>query len=181
MESRTNREVTRQHRMEEWGNSQGTSVTSTSTEEDSIREEEFEKYQRRLTREVNKRKERESCEQVSKDLGKLQISMAAQGKKLEGLRLSVSKRGYEVNNWKVKQLTRELTLIQERDRVKKALQKLTEELAITQPGLRKELVCFGCGKPGHMLKFCRGTTRSTRFSRVQKPFQFGSGKDRVVQ
>jgi hypothetical protein len=42
-------------KMEEWNNSQGTSAAST-TSEDSFREEEFEKYQKKLTREAEKRK-----------------------------------------------------------------------------------------------------------------------------
>jgi hypothetical protein len=71
----------REQKMEEWNHSLGTSTAST-TSEDSFKEEEFEKYQKRLSREAEKRKDRESCEQVVKDLGQLRIAIAKQGEHL---------------------------------------------------------------------------------------------------
>jgi hypothetical protein len=178
---KVNRERIRRRRKMDGKDSQGSSIASTSTEEESFREEEFERYQKRLTKEAGKRKERESCEQVAKDIGKLKFTIAAQGKRLESLSWVLNKRNHEVGVWKVEQLTRELTLTRERDQVRNALQTLTTEQAVTKPGLLKALVCFGCGQPGHVIKFCRRTERSTRFSRVHVPLQSGLGKDRVVQ
>jgi hypothetical protein len=174
-----NREKTGHQKMEEWNNSQGTSAAST-TSEDSFREEEFEKYQKRLTREAEKRKEKESCEQVVKELSQLKISITTQGKQLEGLRLMVGKRDHEAAVWRVEQLSKELTLTRQRDQAKRKLQNPTINQAVIQPGLLRVQSCFGCGELGHVLKYCRQKERSSRFKQKPVLFQFGPGNARVV-
>jgi hypothetical protein len=166
-------------KMEEWNNSQGTSAAST-TSEDSFREEEYEKYQRRLTKEAEKRKEKESCEQVVKDLNQLKITMTKQGEHLKSLRFIMGQRDQRAAAWRVDQLSRELTLTRQIDQTQRESHGPLINQGVIRPGLLQVQCCFGCGGPGHLIRNCRQKERSARF---RKPalFKFEPGNDKVVQ
>jgi hypothetical protein len=143
---------------EEWNNSQGTSAASTTSEE-SFKEEEFERYQRRLSKETEKRKEKEKCEQVVKELHQLKITISRQGKQLHGLRSIVDMRDQRATQWRVDQLSRELTLTRQIDQTQRELPDPLLKKGVTRPGLLHLQYCFGCGKPGHFIRDCREQER----------------------
>jgi hypothetical protein len=169
----------KQQKTEEWNNSQGTSAASTTSEE-SFKEEEYEKYQKRLSKEAEKRKEKESCEQVVKELNQLKITMTKQGEHLKSLRFIMGQRDQKAAAWRVDQLSRELTLTRQRDQTQRELNGPLINQGVIRPGLLQVQCCFGCGEPGHFIRNCRQKERSARFKRPTL-FKFGPGNDKVVQ
>ena len=163
---------------EEWNTSQGTSAASTVSEE-SFKEEEFERYQRRLSRETEWRREKEKSEQVEKELHQLKTTILRQGKQLQGLRSLVDLREQRTTKWRVDQLSRELTLTRQLDQTQKEPPDPLLKQGVTRPGLLHLFYCFGCGKPGHFIRNCKAQGRSARFKRPTL-FQFGSGNANVV-